>query len=755
MGFFSASPQSTPLSTGLRSLFLFAVTAALAASVTAHVRLRFSENGTPLRWESPDNISIVIQQDGSDDLSNGSHETAIRNAIEAWNSTLGTRARLVVDESAESKAREDWQSNDIHLVIFDENGSSGYFSGASGVVAITPITFFTDGRIIDADVVFNGNNFRFTTSGESARFDIQDVATHELGHLIGLDHSGVCGATMYPYVDPTVILHRSLAIDDQNGLRHLYPDGSFGQIEGRLVRADGSGISGAHAVALDSNGRVAGAILAASDGSFRLQGLLPGQYTVYADPLDQPVSTANLGGGQTIHTDFATTDFGSVNISGGETENLGSRTAMADTALSLGRVSDDYPLRVIQGQTVTRTVRGSGLNASSSLTCSDPTVSIANVAFSGTSVTFSVTVPAAAPMGHLDLIVMNIAGDRDTLVGGLEITPPNPLVLSADPSVGDADGGVDMVIVGEHFRSGVRVVIGDRIYRDGAPGGCNVVDENTITLRTAATIAGAHDVVVIDPSGVEGRSQDPFNVAPEPEITTLFPAVGSASGGTVLTITGEDFVPGLQVEIDGVLQQNVTIESPTSMRVVTSGGIPGGPYVLRVSEAGGLSSEAVFSYAAAPDPGVSTITPDEADKTGGALISVFGTGFNESSRVIFGANTTTGEGGVAGSTQFLTSNSLEVIAPSSSVGTQSIVVKNLDTGQATVISAGFTFTGEQDLPGGGGCAAVIPPLGAGGSGPPSFGAVMGGAGWMLLLMLAAWWRARRATLASQVRFELV
>ncbi len=746
MWFSSRRSPAAPLSRGVRALLLFAATAVFAASVTAHVRLRFSETGTPLRWEAPDNIRIVIQADGSDDLSDGSHETAIRNAVEAWNSVNGSRSRLVIDDSAGSKARQDWQSNDIHLVLFDENGSSGYFSGASGIVAITPVSFFTDGRIIDADVVFNGKNFRFTTSGEPAHFDVQDVAAHELGHLIGLDHSGVCGSTMYPYVDPTVILHRSLAIDDQNGLRHLYPTSTFGKIDGRLVREDESGISGAHIVALDASGRVAGAILASDSGSFRLEGLMPGQYTVYADPLDQPVSTINLGGGQTIQTDFSTTDFGTVTIAGGETKAVGTQTAEPDTALSLGRVSDDYPLRVITGRTVTRTVRGSGLNASSTLTCSDPLVSLTNVSFSGSSVTFSVTVPAGAATGHLDLLVTDITGQRDTLVGGLEVTPPNPLVLSADPTVGDADGGVDMLIVGEHFRPGARVVVGNRIYRDGAPDGCTVVDSTTITLRTAATIAGAHDVVVIDPSGVEGRSQDAFNVEPEPVIVSLFPSVGSASGGTSVTIAGEDFVPGLQVEIDGVLQSNVFVESPTRMRVVTSGGVPGGPYVLRVSSSGGLSSETAFSYAESPDPSISAISPDEADNSGGALITVYGTGFNESSQVVFGGNTLTGNGGAAGSTQFLTSGSLQVTAPASGVGTKSIIVRNTDTGQATALTAGFTYTGDQPLPDdGGGCGAVIPPPGRGRTGPPSLRAVLAGSGWILLLMLLAGWRAYTAS----------
>ena len=75
---------------------------------------------------------------------------------------------------------------------------------------------------------------------------------------------------------------------------------------------------GAHVVARDADGHVAGAILTGSDGSFVLQGLDAGQYTVYVDPLDRPVSSANLGGGQTIETNFETRILGTVTVATGE-----------------------------------------------------------------------------------------------------------------------------------------------------------------------------------------------------------------------------------------------------------------------------------------------------------------------------------------------------------------------------------------------------------------------------------------------------
>ena len=55
-------------------------------------------------------------------------------------------------------------------------------------------------QIIDADIVFWDEGFKFFagTSGCSGGFYIEDIAAHEFGHALGLGHSTVSGATMYP-----------------------------------------------------------------------------------------------------------------------------------------------------------------------------------------------------------------------------------------------------------------------------------------------------------------------------------------------------------------------------------------------------------------------------------------------------------------------------------------------------------------------------------------------------------------------------
>jgi hypothetical protein len=55
---------------------------------------------------------------------------------------------------------------------------------------------------------------------------IEDVATHEFGHMLGLLHSTEVGATMYAYYDLCTTDARTLAPDDVAGIEALYPPAS-------------------------------------------------------------------------------------------------------------------------------------------------------------------------------------------------------------------------------------------------------------------------------------------------------------------------------------------------------------------------------------------------------------------------------------------------------------------------------------------------------------------------------------------------
>ena len=117
---------------------------------------------------------------------------------------------------------------------------------------------------------------------------------HEFGHTLGLQHSTV-SATMSTATTRGTSKARPLAADDIAGISMLYPAGSYvastGSITGR-VQLNGKGVNMASVAALSVNGTAIGT-LSNPDGSYRIDGVPPGDYYVYTQPLPPPQQDEN------------------------------------------------------------------------------------------------------------------------------------------------------------------------------------------------------------------------------------------------------------------------------------------------------------------------------------------------------------------------------------------------------------------------------------------------------------------------------
>jgi hypothetical protein len=152
------------------------------------------------------------------------------------------------------------------------------------------ITTTSPSIVFDADIAFNPHaQFSTSTPPLSNYFDLQSVATHEFGHALGLDHSGVAHAVMFPAGDTGESQQRTLSTDDVIAISFLYPSSSFasylGTISGQVTFPNTGGIYAAHVVAIDaSTGNVVVDGLANADGTYELF-VPPGSYNVLVLPL--------------------------------------------------------------------------------------------------------------------------------------------------------------------------------------------------------------------------------------------------------------------------------------------------------------------------------------------------------------------------------------------------------------------------------------------------------------------------------------
>lgn len=292
-----------------------------ACSVTLYAFLLFAYspeqddvNGpVPTHWPNGSVTWQINPATGSNVHTSGGANvtTVIQNSFNTWNQTPLVGAQvlnaLAVTQGPNTNVTDPNASDCVNVISFTASSSAGFPTGAIAFTAITtsygtPPTFYScttspttrtcnlASCLIDADIVFNpSEQFSTTTPALTGDFDVQSVATHEIGHLLGLDHSGISHAMMYPFGDVGVGQQRALAVDDAAGIAFLYPAANFSSVTGSIsgtITLNGNGAFAAHVVAVDSaTGDAVVDGLSNLDGTYKLQGLPPSTYNVLVLPL--------------------------------------------------------------------------------------------------------------------------------------------------------------------------------------------------------------------------------------------------------------------------------------------------------------------------------------------------------------------------------------------------------------------------------------------------------------------------------------
>lgn len=240
-----------------RALFalVFFLCASQAAPASAFVRSRTGSGGQCIQWEERV-IPWTMNERGHPRLGYERAHEAFRRSFEAWEEVACTDL-VFHDLSPSAETRVGYREGEApdNLMIFreedcrdaagpnapcHETGSCANefdcWEHGRTVIAVTTTTFYRgSGEIVDADIEMNAAWFDFTdadgppcgrgqTQGCVAT-DIQNTATHEIGHLLGLDHTPVRDATMFASASRGETEKRRLSEDDIAGICTIYPAG--------------------------------------------------------------------------------------------------------------------------------------------------------------------------------------------------------------------------------------------------------------------------------------------------------------------------------------------------------------------------------------------------------------------------------------------------------------------------------------------------------------------------------------------------
>lgn len=308
------------------------------------------------------------------------------------------------------------------------------------------------------------------------------------------------------------------------------------------------------------------------------------------------------------------------------------------------------------------------------------TISITNDAIAETDQKFTVTLSnpsSGTTLGTPNVAQVTILDDEFGV----------PTVTGLSPNAGPPGGGNTVLVSGTSF------VAGCRVFFDGAEATqVTIINQN---LMSVANIP-AHSIATVDVivSCFEGTSAntsaDNYTYTAGPVVHDIQPDSGPSAGGTIVTITGQNFANVTSVKIGTAEVQQWTVSSGSNGTIIT--GVtppqPAGTYNVTVTTTAGTSpvnAEATFTYSGATTlPVISSITPNSvAINTSGTTATITGTNFTGVTAVTFG--------GASATIVSSSPTSIVVTAPSRSV-TGAVRVIVTTTAGASPDNSNDTFT---------------------------------------------------------------
>lgn len=501
------------------------------------VALRLQGNG--VRWRDPHLrllISRTVHTPAGDlgvdrrDTVAGVHATIV-DAIQQWVRAGEGAVSIDVELTDEQLI-----SPHRNLVTFTdptpfENGTCNKdVMVACAVLNFDPVT----GEMLTASIVFNPYK-RHSALGLSHTNDIGLVMLHEVGHILGLDHTPLPDAAMSATAEMEApggggahYARRLLSADDALTLRSIYGGATgLSRLRG-AVRQRGQAVSNAHVMAMDAGGSAVWSALTNESGHYDVL-VPPGEYRLIAEPPDSPAGVAGpsfptvfwtaAGGdareGELLATtegetregiDFDLPDAPVLNLTHIGLRANGRYLGYPRTVVARGRSYDLGMGRSPAGIPGSVRIVGGGIE-----TVGEPVLPASGPGF----IFQKIHVTAGARLGAYT--AQFLTQEAGAVMAGAVRVAPNPQIEKVLPAEGEA---------GQPFAPGQRIVLSGTDLAAAAAEGERWTEDAPLPTQLAGTSVLVGDVYA-----------QLLSVHPE-RIELLVPAIGGGGNASIRVLTG-------------------------------------------------------------------------------------------------------------------------------------------------------------------------------------------------------------------------